>query len=217
MLPVSSSIVTTPIPTSLVNIAAQGTSVAPVAYDSVVPSVSSPQVSNNARGNSAPPAEATAEAPPQNTEQDDQQLQTSAGSAQRAGSGASSTFIAQLAAQESSPQNQVILVQYEKLLAISSVKYKPSNAQKPSAAPSSVFGQIVHTEHAAPVKAAPVQHSAPVPQEAPVHEQAPEHAVAEQQPAPVEPQQLPPRAISAYAQSASRVATQGLQSQNELA
>src|SRR5690348_10236021 len=107
MLPVVPNVTNYTLPTPIVNTTVPGTAVAHVPYDNVAPSVSSPQVDNNARGNSsaanlpsAPPAP-SAELPaltlysPVLTE-----------AATGFNPGAQATFIAQLAGQDTSPETQ---------------------------------------------------------------------------------------------------------------
>ena len=53
-------------------------------------------------------------------------------------------FLAQLIGQDSSPQAIVYLAQYEKLVAFSNVKYKPSNAGKPQA--ESLYAAMLRSE-----------------------------------------------------------------------
>ena len=64
--------------------------------------------------------------------------------------GVQAAFIAQLAAQDATQETHVALLQYEKLVEISNVKYKPSDAFKPSADPSSLFSRLVSSEKPQP-------------------------------------------------------------------
>lgn len=178
---------TAPLPPSptLVATALPDTSAARVPYDNVVPSVSNAKVDNNASGNRNPLPKADAqplsvpvaavEAPV---------VAAAAGDSTQAGGAAAArtAFLAQLAAQDDSSPAHVIFVQYEKLVSYATVKYKPSDAAKPSA-PTSLFSRILHEEHApAPVAAAqeaPVQEEAPIPSPA----SAPQEPVAQISPA----------------------------------
>ena len=157
MLPVVASTNTFSFQTPLVNTTIPGTNVARVPYDNVAPSVSNAQIENNTQANT------TIVSQQQQSPADvatDTSLTESGSSAflaqqQRSvsaslSSGVQSTFVAQLAAQDGSPETQGILVQYEKLVANGNVKYKPSNAQKPDDGPSSIFGQILQSEKSAP-------------------------------------------------------------------
>ncbi|MDE3038675.1 MAG: hypothetical protein KGJ21_09545, partial [Pseudomonadota bacterium] len=113
---------------------------------------------------------------------------------------AQATFLAQLIGQDITipPETAGILVQYEKLDAYSQVKYKPSNAQKPQAAPSNVFSRILQEEHAAPV----VPAAAP-PANAPV---AFQWVKAQGAPAPRPVVSKAAKGAEAYAESAGRIA-----------
>ncbi|MDE3060143.1 MAG: hypothetical protein KGJ06_03960 [Pseudomonadota bacterium] len=156
------------IQTPLVNTAMPGTAVVHPPYDNVAPSVSNAAIDNNARGNSTPPPspdQPSADAPAT----DAAFTALSSGMAQATGLGAQATFLAQLMVQDGSSVTQRFLVEYQKLLSLSNVKYKPSNAMKPSPEPSSIFGRILHdTPHqvqpAAPVQAKPQEK----PQQAPI-------------------------------------------------
>lgn len=119
-----------------------------VPYDNVAPSVSSVQIQNNARGNSAAPppagqpAVSAAPAPAVSAA-----LATASGSL---AAGAGVTFFAQVIGQGASLEAQGMLVQYEKMVALAQVKYKPSNASLPPPEPAGVFGRILQQEKAAP-------------------------------------------------------------------
>ncbi len=122
-----------------------GSAITHVPYDNVAPSISSAEVNNNASPNST--AITAGDQPAATAADSYDEEQTSSTSAtnamQNQGGGAQATFLAQLMSQDGSPPAQAILVEYQKLSAIGLAKYKPSNAMKPLAAPSSAFGQIL--------------------------------------------------------------------------
>jgi hypothetical protein len=126
----TSSLVATPLPNA---------QTLRVPYDNVTPTVSNPKLENNASGNRTQPSKS--EAPPpapvvaaQPAEGDvavarntnPPYLQTPTG------------FLVQLASSDASPEAQGLLGQYEKLVNLGNVKYKPSGAGKPSA-PTGLF------------------------------------------------------------------------------
>lgn len=179
MQPVVSSIIPNVITTPLINTAVPGSAIVHMPYDNVAPSVSSAQTDPNARGNSTPPPEeehAPAAPPPSPFPNF---LSNPAVS-----SSVQATFLAQLISQDASPETTGILVQYEKLVAFSNVKYKPSNAMKPAPEPSGVFGKLLQEERAEP----PRVEVPPVP---PMHEQAEQAAAVA--PHPVEPPRRQPK------------------------
>ncbi|MCE2927120.1 MAG: hypothetical protein LW823_05715 [Rickettsiales bacterium] len=59
---------------------------------------------------------------------------------------ASTTFMAQLISQDNSPYARGVLSEYEKLVVLSQVKYKPSNASMPEPEPNNIFSQILKQE-----------------------------------------------------------------------
>lgn len=130
MLPVVASVNAFNFQTPLVNTTTPGTSVTRMPPDNVAPSLSSATVEDDLQGAN--------------------QQQLAAANANNAKPNVQSAFIAQLAGQDDSPETQGLLVQYEKQIAISNVKYKPSLAFKPQPEPSSVFGRILQSEKTAP-------------------------------------------------------------------
>lgn len=158
-----------------------------VPYDNVAPSVSNPQVNNNASGNGGAFSVASETAqiavadsgtsfPPFN-----EALTPSPSTPQ-------ATFLAQLVSQDDTAETQVILVQYEKLMNLGKVKYKPSDAGLPTPDPAGVFGKLLRQERpsvrqiSAPQtnheteyhsSSAPAHEDAPAPQPAPVATRAP--------------------------------------------
>jgi hypothetical protein len=240
MLPVTTtSAYTTPPP--LVNTTTPGTTVVHVPPDTVAPSFSSPQVDTNARGNNAGlPASQPPPQPQSQLSADASAFPTLTGSnAQKFTLGAQANFIAQLIGQDITPSVQGILVQYEKLVNIGNVKYKPSDAFKPQAEPSSLFGKLLQAD------AQPARQFTPVLQ-AFSPEALPEQAIAATPLADVQAaransktaaqslsetiaeedaahalestpasQPAPRSAISAYVNTASRVKTQSLEKPTE--
>jgi len=223
-----------PPPTPVTGTAVAGNSILHVPPDNVAPSVSSVQIHNNARGNStATPSNEAPEEIVETVENEEVPQRVTTRSGGQLAS-AQTTFLAQLAGQEDSPQANVILVQYEKLVAFSNVKYKPSNALKPEAEPAGIFGRIMQEEKTS----APVQQEAPPPPPpADVEEHARIVVHAEPQlaapppvrakPAPVsaavtenegeEPAAPVPAGITAYQASVFRVLTQGASHIEDLA
>lgn len=134
--------------TPLVSTAVPGSAIARVPYDNVAPSVSNAQIENNARGNSGG-AVAEAEAAAASAPQENISASLPA-SSQSLNASAQAAFVAQLAAQDMSPEGQTALAEYEKMVVYSDVKYKPSNATKPAPMPSGVFGRIMQEERVAP-------------------------------------------------------------------
>jgi hypothetical protein len=146
----------------IINTVTPGTTVTHVPYDNVAPSVSNAQVDNNASSNNA--AAPAAEPPPAPADTADTQAfyASLANGAASTAPGAQATFLTQLIAQDLSPPVQTILMQYEKLVAFSNVKYKPSNAFRPEPAPSGEFGRILQQE-SPPVQSAQPLPAAPAP------------------------------------------------------
>jgi len=163
MLPVVPSTTTFTYQTPLVNTVTPGSTVVHTPYDNVAPSVSSDTVENNTKGNSTPPASAPEQITPTVPDGADGFSALLGAGPSSLNAGIPATFIAQLAGQEGSPETQVMLVQYEKMIANSIVKYKPSFAFTPTPEPSSVFGRILQTEK----QQSGVQDAAPPPAETP--------------------------------------------------
>lgn len=210
MLPVVNSIYL-PTQAPLVNTVTPGTTITHVPYDNVAPSVSSAQTDPNARGNSS--YISIQEEAPAAAQSESEQI-VSASRLTGGAPGAPATFLAQLIAQGSG-ETAAILAQYEKMVAYSNVKYKPSNAFKPPAEPLGVFGHLLQQAHAQPapavVKAAP-------------HPAA--HAVQAATPAPAAPRPAPAnpgialrslRTIAASSYAASVQRTEALTRQKETA
>ena len=141
-----------------------------VAGDNVAPSVSIPFIDPNSKGLSAPiltpasaPPASAAAAPP--TLPGTFLISTGAGF----WASPQAPFLAQMMGQDLSPEAHGVLVQYERLMSMSAVKYKPSNATMPQPEPSGVFGRILQEEQAAAPRQAAMQQAqataAPVAQE----------------------------------------------------
>jgi hypothetical protein len=245
MLP--GAIISNPVPVPIVNTTLPGTTVTHVPYDNVAPSISNARVDNNASpNNGSAAAEAEAEQAAAASEEDQSFSTAATGATAQAQVNAQATFLTQLLSQDAAPPIPTILLQYEKLVALGNVKYKPSNAFKPVPAPANTFGKILQEGSAAPTVT--VQHTAqPVALPEPVNQQPaidhqvsqqpvvqteavlpapapePQQQAAEPQPQPHEP---PPAAnnntpsipqISAYTATAGRVAIQSAEKTTSLA
>ena len=154
MIPITStSAVTTPPP--IVNTTTPGTNETHLPSTMVAPSFSSAQLDNNASGNNTIVKASMPDVP--QTQTLAAATSSNVGVPQSASDkftlGAQTNFIAQLIAQgDNSPSAQGVLVQYEKLVNIANVKYKPSDAAKPQEQPSNLFGKLVQqSEHDQPV------------------------------------------------------------------
>ena len=137
------SIATTP---TLVATALPNSIALRVPYDNVAPSVSSAQLDNNASGNrnSLPKTEVPQTVASTASANEKFFLSSLANSTSFSAS-AQTTFLAQLASGDISPEVRSIFAQYDKLVSYANVKYKPSNAGKPSE-PSSLFGAFLKQE-----------------------------------------------------------------------
>ena len=226
MLPVTAGIVSYNYQTPLVNTTTPGTHVTHVPYDNVAPSVSPAQVDINTNSNNAvylSAAEQEAVVIQQADEVGGLPFAVVLRNARAASPvSAQSAFVAQLAGQSASPETQGILRQYEKLLNYGNVKYMPSNAFKPVPAPTSTPGIAVAepaqqaapklteaaTAHVVSEQVVTQTHTeAPAPRKTTgpaAQADTPEADVAQTDVIIIAP--LPPRAISAYTQTASRIA-----------
>ena len=153
MLPIIASVNTFNFQTPLVNTTTPGTNTVHVPYDNVAPSASDAQVDNNTQGNNTvilPPEQAASYDNTASTQENNATVSAQLQASTASNAGVQSAFVAQLAAQDDSPETHVILVQYEKIIANGNVKYQPAQlGLKPQAAPSSVFGRILQGEKAA--------------------------------------------------------------------
>jgi hypothetical protein len=145
MIPVASTISVIPPAPLLVNTSVPGSITVRPPHDNVVPSVSTAAVGGDARGNSdavstrsqAPATSITEEAP----------FPSFLSSSSVDGIATAQTnFFAQLLGQGGGENARALLVVYEKLLSLSQVRYKPSNALAPLPQPSGVFGRLLQQE-----------------------------------------------------------------------
>lgn len=141
---------------------------------------------------------------------------------------AGANFLAQLIGQDASPQAQTVLVEYEKLVYLSTIKYKPSDAMRPQVQPSDVFSKMVSERKnqlsspaaiisflaegdgetvSAAVQASPSVARAlrPQPREEQVRQAEEEALAAILDNMPVPAQHFPAQALSAYLNSAGRI------------
>lgn len=134
-----------PMPVTLIATALPGSLALRVPYDNVSPSVSSSQLDNNASSNNNylptanVPPNAAGDYSPEITAVQLQLKQSTYNTTAQTG------FLAQLAAGEISPEVRGLFAQYDKLVSYANVKYKPSNAGKPSE-PVSMFKTLLQIE-----------------------------------------------------------------------
>jgi hypothetical protein len=152
MIPVVANVTaSTPAPPSLVTTSLAENFAQHVPPANVSPSVSSVQISNNARGNgSYTPIDQIAQYSVPVVEGD-----AATGTAGNISSTKiPATFLAQMIGQDVPPALQGalsnVLASYDQLVANSFVKYKPSNATVPPPPPTGVFGRFLAQEHVAP-------------------------------------------------------------------
>jgi hypothetical protein len=143
MMPVVNSLTTYTTPPTLVGAALPGNNTLRVNADNVPPPVSNVGISNNTKGgNAAVPVAAST------------QTSTSAATSfmlspfiyttpTSLSAGAQTTFFTQLMGQDGGSATGNMLAEYEAMLAMSQVKYKPSNANLPEPEPASIFGRIL--------------------------------------------------------------------------
>lgn len=155
MLPVTAaSAITTPPP--IVNTTIPGTNEVHAPPTTVAPSFSTAQLDNNARGNTTT-SRPQADVAPQSTglSAPSPNVGVPPSASEKYTLGAQTNFLAQLIGQDITPSVQGVLVQYEKLVNIGNVKYKPSDAMKPQAQPSNLFSQILQQDTPEQAPAAP--------------------------------------------------------------
>lgn len=155
MLPTISSFnITTP-PQTLVATQIPDNNALRVPYDNVEPALSTVQINNNARGNGgavslSQPGAQTASVPTITIGEVPAFL---SGASSGLSASVQATFLAQMLGQDydGAPTEAMksILVEYEKLIAYSYVKYKPSNAMLPPPEPAGLFGKLLQQEKAA--------------------------------------------------------------------
>jgi len=184
MLPVATITAPVPAPATLIATALPDSNALRVPADTVAPTVSSVSVDLNASGNSAPQPIISAQTPAPAAIASNDNAPLFAGALDAGSSpAAQAAFIAQLVSQEIPPAQRSaysgVLEQYEKIVANSFVKYKPSNAGIPQFTPEHAFQQTLH-EESAPVRfeaPQPPPQAAPEPQPqaepAPVQQTAP--------------------------------------------
>jgi hypothetical protein len=127
-----------------------GNNVLRVAPDNVAPNVSAVPVGDNAKRNSAASSQQPASLTTQNTSNGFSALiRFLDGTPSSLSLNASTMFVAQLMSQDNSPYARGVLSEYEKLVALAQVKYKPSNAALPEPEPSSIFSQALKQEQQA--------------------------------------------------------------------
>jgi hypothetical protein len=224
MLPVVASTNTFSFQTPLVNTALPGDAVARVPFDTVAPSPAGVELRNNTQGSgggvnpSAQAQVAAGQAAAPDAQEGASQFiaQLQRNIATSLGNGVQATFVAQLAAQDITPEVRGILTQYEKLVANANVKYKPSNAAKPEAAPAGVFGRLLQAQPppsqialgqiALAQAATDAVEAAPSPLARIEKNDKPEPGPQEAAGTDAPPERLDLRAINAYASSAGRVA-----------
>ncbi len=136
-LPQPLTLVATPLPNS---------NALRVPYDNVAPSVSNAQLDNNASSNRnyLPKTESSQTAPLTTSSNENFSLAALANSTSFSAS-AQTTFLAQLASGDFSPEARSLFAQYDKLVSYANVKYKPSNAGKPTE-PTNLFGALLKQE-----------------------------------------------------------------------
>ncbi len=152
MIPIAGSIVpVNPVQTPIVNTMLPGATILHVPVDNVAPPVSNAQVHNNSRGNGGS-AKPQGESAPIVLTGTNVTFALAQGDPANIAPAAPATFIAQLISQGVPITG--LLLEYEKLISFSNVKYKPSNAHKPPPPPAGVFGRILQQEKtAAPAEA----------------------------------------------------------------
>lgn len=227
VIPAPPSFVATPIP---------GNQTAHVPPDNVSPPVSNVEIRNNNKGNgggttAAPPPQSAAIplAPAINIPAF---LRVSSPTL---GAGASTAFVTQMIGQDTSQAAKSILVEYEELIALSYVKYRPSNATLPPPEPVGLFGKLLQQEKSsvatqqsivtkAATESAPATTLAatqtPAPRPAVVTERGGKPAPSSTTPAKSSAENAyvsPVKAVSAYAQSVRRATPEENDAVGELA
>lgn len=164
MLPAVTAIAPTTPPPIVVATPVPGNYTLRVPPDNVPAPVSNVQIDNNARGGggsvSGSAAQTLAGTPASSLSSF---IPSFNGTPTTLSLSAETTFIAQLLSQDISTQAKSVLAEYEKLIAIAKVKYKPSNALQPQSEPAGVFGKLVQqqTNQARVIQQAASEPSAP--------------------------------------------------------
>ncbi len=138
-IPTSPTLVATTLPNSIA---------LRVPSDNIAPSVSRPQLDNNASGNrnSLPKTEAPLSFVNANSAIENFSISSLPANSASYTANAQTSFLAQLAGGDISPEVRGIFVQYDKLVSFANVKYKPSNAGKP-VDPIGIFKTLLQLEH----------------------------------------------------------------------
>jgi hypothetical protein len=168
MLPVINPISSIPLQTPLVaTTMSDAIASLRVPPDNVAPSVSPASIDPNAsRGNSFTPMPEAAAAPTVAT------TPSILGGTFLINSGAGfwaspqATFLAQVIGQDLTAESRVVLVQYERIMRLGDVKYKPSNATLPMPDPAGIFGRLLQEEKS--LRVSPPQAPPPAAEEAAV-------------------------------------------------
>jgi len=145
MIPVINATASHTLPPTIVATAIPGNNTVRVPPANVSPPVSSVEINNNARGNNtqvANPAPAPAQ-PAYAGNGFSSFISLGGGAPGTLSLNAQTTFFTQLLAQDYSAQAKSFLSEYQSLVAIAQVKYKPSNASLPEPEPSGVFGKLL--------------------------------------------------------------------------
>lgn len=222
MLPAVNATTAYTTPPTIVATGIPGNNTLRVPPANVSPPVSSVQISNDARGNNPAIAALSGESAAAIAQQFSSFIANFNGTPTTLSMGAQTTFLAQLMSQDASTPARSVLSEYEKMVQLSQVKYKPSNATMPQAEPASLFGKMLQQEQqiAQPAQRiiseqaanmGPVaQISAPRPQTGPQKTQEPQsdEPAAPEMPEIAEHAGLTPRAIAAYLTTVKRNDTQ---------
>lgn len=136
-IPTTTTLVATPLPNSIALRAP---------YDNVSPSVSSSQLDNNASGNrDFLPKENSSQNISANSAAENFSVDGSSANSPSYSNNAQTSFLAQLAAGDISPEVRGLFAQYDRLVSYANVKYKPSNAGKP-VDPVAIFKTLMQME-----------------------------------------------------------------------
>lgn len=137
-----------PPPPTIVATVIPGNNTVRVPADNVSPPVSNVQIDNNARGNNVPFANTSSAASTLTLSMPAFSSFTPLfnGTPTTLSLSAQTTFFAQLMSQDNSSLTQGMLSEYERIVAMSQVKYKPSNAMMPEPEPMNLFSQILQQE-----------------------------------------------------------------------
>ena len=149
VLPTQPTLVATPMP----NAAAVR---AP--YDAVAPSVSNPAVGDNKQGNASVASAAQVAVSAAVSADVPLSVPIPASFSTNSASLSAGAMYATQDMAQNSDDAPVFLQAYEKMVALSEVKFKPSNAGVPEAQPADVFSRVMQQDRAAP-RPAPIAHA----------------------------------------------------------